>query len=131
MTLYLGLIHKDDDTGYGVSFPDLPGHVTAGDTLDEAFERVHELIHLLHRHWREDTGENMPSGRGYQDVKEALKGSDLLEDAIFIAISTDHPPTSSQPNSRSPYLTASLISIRRCSLLSAFVTTISMSSKPE
>lgn len=92
MAVYIGLIHKENDSSYGVSFPDLPGHITAGDTLDEAFERAHELIYLLHRHWREDTGEDMPSGRGYHDIKASLRNSDLLEDAIFIAISTDHSP---------------------------------------
>jgi antitoxin HicB len=92
MTVYIGLIHKEDDSSFGVSFPDLPGHVTAGDTLDEAFVKAHELIALLHRHWREDTGEDMPQGREYQEIKAALKGSDLLDDALLVAVSTDHNP---------------------------------------
>lgn len=33
---YLAAIHKDADSDFGVSFPDLPGCVTAGRTLDEA-----------------------------------------------------------------------------------------------
>ena len=33
---YIGLVHKDAGSDYGVSFPDLPGCVTAGATLDEA-----------------------------------------------------------------------------------------------
>jgi antitoxin HicB len=92
MTVYIGLIHKDEDSSYGVSFPDLPGHITAGDTLDDAFAKAHELIHLLHRHWREDTGMEMPKGRSYQEIKTSLQGSDLGDDAIFIAVSTDHEP---------------------------------------
>ena len=32
---YIALIHKDAGSAYGVSFPDLPGCVTAGQTLDE------------------------------------------------------------------------------------------------
>ncbi len=92
MTVYIGLIHKDEDSSYGVSFPDLPGHVTAGDTLDEAVANAHELVALLHRHWREDTGEDMPKARELSALKVALKGSDLLEDAIFIAVSTEHDP---------------------------------------
>jgi predicted RNase H-like HicB family nuclease len=30
------LIHKDNDSDYGVSFPDFPGCVSAGSSLDEA-----------------------------------------------------------------------------------------------
>jgi predicted RNase H-like HicB family nuclease len=36
MLPYIALIHKDDDSDYGVSFPDFPGCVTAGSTLDDA-----------------------------------------------------------------------------------------------
>ena len=35
MRQYIALIHKDADSDYGVSFPDFPGVVTAGRTLDE------------------------------------------------------------------------------------------------
>lgn len=34
---YIGLIHKDADSDFGVSFPDLQGVVTAGTTLDDAW----------------------------------------------------------------------------------------------
>lgn len=36
MRPYIALIHKDHDSHFGVSFPDLPGCATAGVTLDEA-----------------------------------------------------------------------------------------------
>ena len=36
MRHYIALIHKDADSDYGVSFPDFPGCVTAGSTLQEA-----------------------------------------------------------------------------------------------
>jgi predicted RNase H-like HicB family nuclease len=36
MRYYVGLLHKDADSDYGVSFPDFPGCITAGETLDEA-----------------------------------------------------------------------------------------------
>ena len=35
MRQYIALIHKDPGSDYGVSFPDLPGRVTAGLDLDE------------------------------------------------------------------------------------------------
>ena len=34
--IYLALVHKDADSDFGVSFPDFPGCITAGHTLEEA-----------------------------------------------------------------------------------------------
>ena len=33
---YVAYLHKDRDSDFGVSFPDFPGCVTAGRTLEEA-----------------------------------------------------------------------------------------------
>ena len=46
MTNYIALIHKDEGSDYGVSFPDLPGCVTAGQTLDEARSFAEEALAL-------------------------------------------------------------------------------------
>ena len=37
MRQFIALIHKDAQSEFGVSFPDLPGCVTAGATLDDGF----------------------------------------------------------------------------------------------
>jgi predicted RNase H-like HicB family nuclease len=47
MRNYIGLIHKDADSDFGVSFPDFPGVVTAGTTLDDA-RAMAEEAHSLH-----------------------------------------------------------------------------------
>ena len=45
MTRYfIGLIHKDQDSDFGVSFPDFPGCVTAGVSLDEARSMAEEAL---------------------------------------------------------------------------------------
>jgi predicted RNase H-like HicB family nuclease len=44
MRQYIGLIHKDADSDYGVSFPDFPGAATAGRTLDEARAMAEEAL---------------------------------------------------------------------------------------
>ena len=41
------VVHKDEGSSYGVTVPDLPGCISGGDTLDEAFASVQEAI-LLH-----------------------------------------------------------------------------------
>lgn len=38
------VIHKDDDTAYGVTVPDLPGCFSAGDSLEEAIEAAGEAV---------------------------------------------------------------------------------------
>ena len=38
------VIHKDEESGYGVTVPDLPGCFSAGDTLEETIESAHEAV---------------------------------------------------------------------------------------
>jgi predicted RNase H-like HicB family nuclease len=41
---YIALIHKDRGSDFGVSFPDFPGCVTAGTTVEEAFSLAKEAL---------------------------------------------------------------------------------------
>ena len=41
---YPVVIHKDVESVYGVTVPDLPGCFSAGDTLEEAVESAQEAI---------------------------------------------------------------------------------------
>jgi predicted RNase H-like HicB family nuclease len=41
---YPVVTHKDPDSDYGVTVPDLPGCFSAGETLDEALNEVVEAI---------------------------------------------------------------------------------------
>jgi predicted RNase H-like HicB family nuclease len=41
---YLAVIHKDSDSDYGVTIPDLPGCFSAGSTIDEAMDMAREAI---------------------------------------------------------------------------------------
>jgi predicted RNase H-like HicB family nuclease/predicted RNA binding protein YcfA (HicA-like mRNA interferase family) len=41
---YVGLIHKDPDSDYGISVPDFPGCVSAGATLDETLAMGREAL---------------------------------------------------------------------------------------
>jgi predicted RNase H-like HicB family nuclease len=44
MRNYIGLIHKEADSGFGVSFPDFLGVVTAGKSLDDARAMAEEAL---------------------------------------------------------------------------------------
>ena len=59
MRHYIAVIHKDADSDYGVSFPDLPGVVSAGATLDEARQMGVEAL-ALHLEGILEEGEALP-----------------------------------------------------------------------
>lgn len=44
MTTYIALLRKDRDSDFGVDFPDFPGCVTAGRTLEEAHRMAAEAL---------------------------------------------------------------------------------------
>ena len=54
MTAYLALLRKEDGSDYGVDFPDFPGCVTAGRSLDEARLMAAEALELHIEGMRED-----------------------------------------------------------------------------
>jgi antitoxin HicB len=93
MSVYFALVHKEDKSCYGVSFPDLPGHVTAGDTIDEAIANAHDLLHLLKETWKEDTGEEMPKPSLLQSIQDNAQADDILDDVVIVAVSTDYRPS--------------------------------------
>jgi predicted RNase H-like HicB family nuclease len=46
MRNYIGIIHKDARSDFGVSFPDFPGCISAGSTLEEARANAEEALAL-------------------------------------------------------------------------------------
>jgi predicted RNase H-like HicB family nuclease len=54
MTSYIALLRKEPASDYGVEFPDFPGCVTAGRTLDEARGMAAEALTLHIEGMRED-----------------------------------------------------------------------------
>ncbi|RAZ88587.1 hypothetical protein DPM33_21555 [Mesorhizobium hawassense] len=59
MRHYFGLIHKDEGSDFGVSFPDFPGVITAGATLDGA-RMLAEAALAFHVAGLIDDGETIP-----------------------------------------------------------------------
>ncbi|RST87002.1 CopG family transcriptional regulator [Aquibium carbonis] len=73
---YIAFIHKEPDSVYGVSFPDLPGCISAGDTIDEA---VQHAVEALSGHVRilEADGDPVPPPRDFDAI---MSDPDLEED---------------------------------------------------
>ncbi len=59
MTQYIAIIDKAPDSDYGVVFPDFPGCVSVGSTVDEAKEMAAEVL-ALHIEGMEEDGEEVP-----------------------------------------------------------------------
>ncbi|PPQ30156.1 type II toxin-antitoxin system HicB family antitoxin [Rhodopila globiformis] len=59
MTAYIALIRKEPGSDFGVDFPDFPGCVTAGRTLDEARRMASDALDLHIRGMVEDS-EQLP-----------------------------------------------------------------------
>src|SRR5277367_1560765 len=57
---YIAYVHKDPTSDYGVSFPDFPGCVTAGKTLEEARRMVQEAL-CLHIAGMIEDGDKLPA----------------------------------------------------------------------
>jgi predicted RNase H-like HicB family nuclease len=67
MRQYIALIHKDADSDFGVSFPDLPGCATAGTTLDEARDMAAEAL-ALHLEGLAEDGAAIPEPSSLEAV---------------------------------------------------------------
>ena len=65
---YVSFIHRDRDSGYGISFPDFPGCVSVGDTVDEAIRHGCETL-AFHVEGLSDDGESVPPPRPIEAIK--------------------------------------------------------------
>jgi predicted RNase H-like HicB family nuclease len=66
---YIAYLHKDRKSDFGVSFPDFPGCVTAGKTLDEARRMAAEAL-ALHIDGMAEDGEPIPEPSTIEDLAE-------------------------------------------------------------
>jgi predicted RNase H-like HicB family nuclease len=66
---YIAYLHKDRKSDFGVSFPDFPGCVTAGKTLDEARRMAAEAL-SLHIEGMVEDGEPIPEPSTIDDVAD-------------------------------------------------------------
>jgi predicted RNase H-like HicB family nuclease len=74
---YIALIHKEKDSDYGVSFPDFPGCVTAGKTLEEAKTLAKEALESHIEGMIED-GEEFPTPTETNKAAELIRKEGAL-----------------------------------------------------
>jgi predicted RNase H-like HicB family nuclease len=80
-TGYIALVHKDKDTSYGVSFPDVPGCISAGDTFEEAIDNASQALagHLAVTAADRDP---VPHARSLEELKHDAEFVDDAMDAV-------------------------------------------------
>jgi predicted RNase H-like HicB family nuclease len=83
MRQYIALIHKEADSDYGVSFPDLPGAISAGRTLDEAREMAAEAL-ALHLEGLAADGEAAPEPSSLEKIMTDAQNKEAV--AVLIAV---------------------------------------------
>jgi|SRR5580658_1627039 predicted RNase H-like HicB family nuclease len=86
MTQYIALLYKNGRKGYGVSFPDFPGCVSAGRTIEDALREAAEALALHVDGMRED-GDKIPKPRTVEAIREADQDWVDMKDAIVATVS--------------------------------------------
>ncbi|HKT54736.1 MAG TPA: type II toxin-antitoxin system HicB family antitoxin [Caulobacteraceae bacterium] len=77
MASYIALIHKDADSDYGVSFPDLPGLISAGSDLDEARAMAAEAL-AFHLEGMAADGEAAPEPSSLASIMSDRENRDAV-----------------------------------------------------
>jgi predicted RNase H-like HicB family nuclease len=95
MANYIAVVHKDRKSDFGVSFPDFPGCVTVGKTIDEAKDMAQEALSLHMKGMIED-GENIPAPSKLEDIMDDPDYSDSA--AILVVSVTKTKPRSVRVN---------------------------------
>ncbi|MGA2292578.1 type II toxin-antitoxin system HicB family antitoxin [Bradyrhizobium sp.] len=88
MARYIGLIHKDAESHFGVSFPDFPGVATAGIDLDDARAMAEEAL-AFHIEGMVEDGEAIPGPSSLEDIMADPDNRSGV--AILIAVKTEAP----------------------------------------
>jgi predicted RNase H-like HicB family nuclease len=89
MAGYIALVHKDEGTSYGVSFPDVPGCIAAGDTFEDAVADAAEAL-AAHFALMKAEGDAIPPPRSFEQVR---RDPDFVEDSANAIVTMVTPRT--------------------------------------
>ncbi len=64
---YIALIHKEENSDYGVSFPDFPGCISAGETLEQAKVMAQEAL-VSHIEILKEMSQPIPSPMSLEEI---------------------------------------------------------------
>jgi predicted RNase H-like HicB family nuclease len=87
VTTYIALMYKDSDSDYGVSFPDFPGCITAGKTLEDARHLAEEVL-AFHIGGMRKGGESIPE----PSTVDAVNADPENRGALLFLVEVPDPP---------------------------------------
>lgn len=88
---YVAFIHRDDEPGFGISFPDFPGCVSDGDTREDAIRRGREAL-AFHLEGMADDGEAIPPPRSLREIEADPELAEWRQGAEPVCINVPEPP---------------------------------------
>ena len=83
------LVHEGN-RAFGISFPDFPGCVSGGDTIDEAIRRGREAL-AFHVEGMAEDGDELPVPRSLTELRKDLEFRKAAEDAVVVSVPVDLP----------------------------------------
>jgi len=102
MANYIAIVHKESKTDFGVSLPDFPGCITAGQTVDEAKDLAQEALALHVKGMIED-GDEMPAPSKLEDI---MADADYADAVAYLVVSIpDTKPRTVRVNITVPEMT--------------------------
>ena len=83
----IGVVHKDKRSDFGVSFPDFPGCITPGSSIDEAKDMAHDALELHIKGMLED-GIEIPAPSKLESIMSDPEYSDAAAFLVVTAFDT-------------------------------------------
>jgi len=99
MANYIAIVHKEPNSDFGVSFPDFPGCITAGSSIDEAKNMAQEAIRLHIKGMIED-GQDIPFPSNLEEIMANPEHADAV--AFLVIEASDPRPKSVRVNITMP-----------------------------
>ena len=84
MLNYVALIQKENK-GYGVIFPDFPGCVSVGKTVDEAYKNSIEAL-ALHIDGIKEDKEQIPEPRTFDEIQKSKEDWYTIDNSLIVYI---------------------------------------------
>lgn len=102
MANFIAVVHKEDATDFGVSFPDFQGCITAGKDIDEAKDMAQDALTLHIQGLLEDGGQ-LPTPSRLEDI---MADSDYADATAYLVVSVpDAKPRTVRVNITLPEMT--------------------------
>ena len=87
MVKYIALVYREG-TGWGVSFPDVPGCVAVADTAEQAQENASQAL-AKHLAAMVANGDALPKSRSYYAIRKEVRPAVDIELAVEMRVALD------------------------------------------